>query len=322
MTLGNPERPVGGLAVRPPEGVELRPLGREDLEAAARLLLELHGGTPAAADLARLRPGLDRFIASVDSLAYLAVVNGGAAGIVAFRFRRRLNWATYEGWLSDLYVVPPERGRGVGRALLEAVLAEWRLRGGHQVMTELPYEAAAARHVAARAGFGEQGRWFVAEPVTPRGISPGSAVDVRRIAAGDFEAVTRLLAELGRPAPSDGRLPALRRSFDEHVRRPETASLLATLDGDAVGFCSLEFRDRLHRVEPEAWIPDLVVTEGARGRKIGAALLDAAFAEAVARGAAAVTLESGLQRAVAHRLYTSAGMRDVGSFYILGRGAR
>ena len=319
MALGNPDRPVGGLAVRPPAGVELRPLGRDDFDLAARLLLELHRGAPADAAVERLRPGWDRFIASVDSVSFVAVADGEPVGIVAFRFRRRLNWATYEGWLSDWYVVPPQRGKGIGRALVDAALAEWRLRGGHQVMIELPYDATAARDLAARVGFGEQGRWFVAEPITPRGISPRTGVEVRPIAAGDFQAVTRLLAELGRPAPSDERLPALRRSFDDHLRRAETASLLATLEGDAVGFCSLEFRDRLHRIEPEAWIPDLVVTEAARGRRIGAALLDAAFAEAVARGAAAVTLESGFQRAAAHSLYAAAGMGDVGSFFTLPR---
>ena len=41
------------------------------------------------------------------------------------------------------------------------------------------------------------------------------------------------------------------------------------------------------------------MTETARGRHIGAALLDAAFAEAIRRGAYAAALESGHQRAVA-----------------------
>ena len=52
-----------------------------------------------------------------------------------------------------------------------------------------------------------------------------------------------------------------------------------------VGFISLEFRQPFFTTAPQAWIPDLVVTESARGRDIGAALLDAAFAEAVRRGA-------------------------------------
>ena len=135
----------------------------------------------------------------------------------------------------------------------------------------------------------------------------------------DFEATTRLLAELGRPAPSDERLPALRRTYAQHVKSPDTGSMLALLEGRPAGFISLEFRHPFFTTAPQAWISDLVVTEAARGRDIGAALLDAAFAEAMRRGAYAAALESGHQRGVAHRLYAAAGMSDVGSFYTLGR---
>ncbi len=56
MSLENPERPVGGLAVRAPSGVELRPIGRDDLAEAVAMAREFHGvrsehrpGRPAAA---------------------------------------------------------------------------------------------------------------------------------------------------------------------------------------------------------------------------------------------------------------------------------
>ncbi len=55
------------------------------------------------------------------------------------------------------------------------------------------------------------------------------------------------------------------------------------------------------------------------GAADGNAEIDAAFAEAARRGAYGVALESGHQRAVAHRLYQAAGMSDVGSFYVLRR---
>ncbi len=61
------------------------------------------------------------------------------------------------------------------------------------------------------------------------------------------------------------------------------------------------------------------MTESARGRDIGAALLDSAFAESLHRGAYAAVLESGDQRLVAHQLYAAAGMSDVGSFHTLAR---
>lgn len=309
MTLGNPDRPIGGIAVPLPEGVELRPLGRDDADPLAAL------GLQAGPD------ALDALVSDVDATPFLALSDGSAAGFIDFRFRRRLNHATFEAWVGDLRVAEAHRGRGIGRALLAAGMAEWRLRGGHQVEIELRRDEVAAVGLVEAAGFVDQGLFFELAPVRTREITPAEGVTVRRIADddADFDATTRLLAELGRPAPSDEKLPALRRTYALHVARDDTASMLAELNGTAVGFVSLEFRHRLGASQPEGWIPDLIVTEAARGRDIGAALLDAAFAEAQARGASAVKLESGSQRLVAHLLYRTAGMVDVGSFLTLQR---
>lgn len=308
MSLGDPDRPVGGLAVPRPTGVELRPLGRDDAGALAAL------GVQPGPD------ALEALVNDVDATPFLAIADGEAAGFIDFRFRRRLNHATFEGWVGDLRVAEAQRGRGIGRALLAAGVAEWRLRGGHQVEVELRRDAVAAYALFEAAGFSDMGKFYEIAPVVERGIKAADA-EVRPIADddADFDAVTRLLAELGRPAPSDEKLPALRRTYAAHVARPDTGSLLARVDGVAVGFISLEFRRRLADGALEAWIPDLLVTEAARGRDIGAALLDAAFAEALDRGAAAAELESGAQRQVAHRLYETAGMADVGSFLTLRR---
>lgn len=319
MNLGNPDRAVGGLAVPRPDGVELRPVGRGDFADALALVRELYG-LPET-DPEPLRPAFDAMVNDADATPFLAVADGEPAGYVGHRLRRRLNHATFEGWVSDLVVRERFRGRGIGRALLGAALAEWRLRGGHQVMLEVAYERTVARALYESAGFVDQGTYFEIAPVVVRGIEPGEGVEIRAITDddADFEATTRLLAELGRPAPTDERLPALRRTYAEHARRAATGSLLAHLDSEPAGFVSLEFRQPFFARVPQAWIPDLIVTEAARGRRVGAALLDAAFAEAKRRDAYAVALESGHHRSVAHRLYTEAGMADVGSFYTLRR---
>ena len=188
-------------------------------------------------------------------------------------------------------------------------------------MLEVGSERTAARALYDAAGFVNQGKYFEIAPIRTREIRPGPDVEIRSIVDddADFEATTRLLAELGRPAPSEERLPALRRTYAQHVASPETGSLLGILEGRPVGFISLEFRHPFFMTAPQAWIPDLVVTEAARGRDIGAALLDAAFAQATARSAYAAALESGHQRQVAHQLYAVAGMGDVGSFHTLAR---
>ena len=319
MSLGNPDRAVGGLAVPRPTGVELRPVGRDDFADALALVRELYALPDA--DPEPHRAAFEALVNDPDATPFLAVADGAVAGYVGHRLRRRLNHATFEGWVSDLVVRERFRGRGIGRALLAAAIAEWRLRGGHQVMLEVGYERAAARGLYEAAGFVNKGRYFEIAPVVTRAVMPTGGVEIRPIVddEDDFEAVTNLLAELTRPAPTDETLPALRRTYVEHVGRAGTGSLLALADGAPVGFVSLEFRQPFFTRQPQAWIPDLIVTEAARGRHVGAALLDLAFAEAARRGAYAVALESGQHRTVAHRLYTDAGMADVGSFYTLAR---
>jgi GNAT superfamily N-acetyltransferase len=260
MTLGNPDRPVGGLAVPRPHGVDLRPLGRADLAVAAALVGELYRLPATDAEAHRAR--FDALVNDVDASPFLATVGGEPAGLMLLWFRRRLNHATFEGWISELVVTERYRRRG---------------------------------------------------------IAPGEGVEIRPIRDddGDFEATTRLLAELGRPPPTEEKMPALRRTYAMHVARSDTGSMLAFADGAPVGFVSLELRQPFFVTAPQAWIPDLLVTESARGRRIGAALLDAAFAESAKRGAYAVALESGSHRTVAHRLYTGAGMADSGTFWTL-----
>ena len=319
MALGNPDRPVGGIAVPPPAGVDLRPVSRDDFADAIALVRELYGLRDS--DPEPHRAAFEALLNDPDATPFVATADGKMVGYIGHRLRRRLNHATFEGWVSDLVVRPRFRGRGIGRALLAAAIAEWRLRGGHQVMLEVGYERTAARSLYEATGFVNQGKYFEIAPVSIRAVELTDGVEVRPIVDddADFAATTGLLAELGRPTPSDQSLAALRRTYVEHVGRSTTGSLLATLDGKPVGFVSLEFRQQFFTAAPQAWIPDLIVTEAARGRRIGAALLDAALAEAQWRGAYATALESGDHRTVAHRLYTDAGMADDGSFCTMSR---
>ncbi|MDQ3345568.1 MAG: GNAT family N-acetyltransferase [Chloroflexota bacterium] len=319
MSLDNPDHAVGGLAVPRPAGVELRPLGRDDFGDALALARELYG--LGDTDPQPYRARYESLVNDADATPFLAIADDELAGFIGFRFRRRLNHATFEGWVSDLFVRERYRGRDIGRMLLGAVLAEWRLRGGHQVMLEVGTDRTVARALYEATGFVNRGKLFEIAPVRTRDITLGQGVQIRPIVNddADFDAVTRLLAELGRPTPSEERLPALRRTYSQHVISADGGSQLALLDGRPVGFISLEFRHPFFTTAPQAWIPDLVVTESARGRDIGAALLDAAFKESIRRGAYAAVLESGDQRLVAHKLYAAAGMSDVGSFHTLAR---
>ncbi len=319
MPLGNPDRPVGGLSVRLPPGVELRPLGRDDFEVALALVRELYALPDT--DPAPHRPAYEALIGSVDAAPFLAVADGEAAGMVIFRFRRRLNHATFEGWVSDLVVRPPFRGRGIGRALMQACIAEWRLREGHRLMLETGHDNAAARGLYAALGFAEAGVHFQLRPLTVGLRSRAAGVELRRPSADAFEAVTRLLAEVGRPAPAPERLDAVRRIYLGFLRDPDTTgSRVAVLDGQLAGVATVVLRRPFFSLRPLAWIADLAIPERLASRGPAAsALLAAAMEEAECAGAYAAVAESVAQRSEAHRLYGAAGFRDVGSYFVLDR---
>ncbi|HKO34175.1 MAG TPA: GNAT family N-acetyltransferase [Candidatus Limnocylindria bacterium] len=323
MSLGNPERPVGGLAVRAPAGVELRPLGRDDLTEAVALARDGHGAR-SIDDLDGLRPRFEALLSSSDVTPFVAESGGAAAGIAILHFRRRLNFTSFEGWISELFVRPVARGHGIGRALLDALVAEWRLRGGHRLQIQVPDQAAAAEALLARAGLEAWMLDFEQRPVaSPVRVEPPPGVTLRSAHDGDGEVVTSLLSEFGAPrTPPPERMDAVLRTFDDHLRRVEKGEarlIVAEQDGVAVGACSLEWRAPFWTEEIHAWLPDLVVTESARGRGIGSALLADAMGAAAKRGATQLSLESGRTRTAAHHLYRSRGFRETGQTYRLLR---
>jgi GNAT superfamily N-acetyltransferase len=138
---------------------------------------------------------------------------------------------------------------------------------------------------------------------------------IRAARRDDFDAVTRLLEELGRPHVGAAEEPDCRAVFDEQVVDPDAHHLVAESADGVVAFCSLHFRTRLNWPSPEAWIPDLVVTDAARRAGIGRALLEEAQRRARERGCHALALESGYRRAEAHHLYRGFRMRDEGKFF-------
>ncbi|HEX2142749.1 MAG TPA: GNAT family N-acetyltransferase [Candidatus Limnocylindria bacterium] len=322
MSLGNPDHPVGGIAVRPPAGVELRPLGRADLPDALALAREQRE-LPSVTDIELFRDRYDRLINTPDTAAFLALADGAPVGLSALQFRRRLNFATFEGWLSDLYVRPAMRRRGIGRALLEALVAEWRLRGSHRMQAQVPDGAAGGRATLDRAGFEEWMLDFQLAPVIHPPLDLPEGVSLRPVRADDGEAVTRLIAEFGpHRSPVPDRMEAVLRTFAEHLRAVEAGAAtttIAELEGVAVGVCVMEWREPFWTDAVQAWIHDVVVTEPVRGRGIGRALMADALGRAVQRGAASVLLESGMQRESAHRLYRSLGFEAVGRTWVLRR---
>jgi GNAT superfamily N-acetyltransferase len=137
-------------------------------------------------------------------------------------------------------------------------------------------------------------------------------MNIRAARRDDFDAVTRLLEELGRPTVTQETEADCRAIWDDQVVDPNVHHLVAEDDGGVVAFCSLHFRTRLNWATEEAWIPDLIVTDRARRAGLGLAILEEAQRRAHDRGCHALALESGYNRAEAHHLYRTFKMRDAG----------
>lgn len=91
-----------------------------------------------------------RRLMEVDSsLVGLAAVNEGGRllGIALLVFHRSTWSATGYCYLEDLYVVPEARGRGIGRALIEAVYGEADARGATRTYWVTEEENTTARRL-------------------------------------------------------------------------------------------------------------------------------------------------------------------------------
>lgn len=106
----------------------VRRADRDDADAIGRLLYafnrEFDEPAPAPEALAeRMRQLLD----GGDTLVLLA--GDGPDGLAVLRFRAAIWSSGLECYLAELYVTPARRGQGLGRALMEAALAQARDRG-------------------------------------------------------------------------------------------------------------------------------------------------------------------------------------------------
>jgi GNAT superfamily N-acetyltransferase len=141
-------------------------------------------------------------------------------------------------------------------------------------------------------------------------------MQVRPVTAADFRAVCGLLAELGRPTVTDAAADGCRSTFMADVGDDGADHLIAVDErGAAIGFISLHYRRRLNHGTLEAWVPDLIVNERARGTGAGRALLAEAERRARERGCHRLALESGYSRTRAHGVYLAAGMTDGGKYF-------
>lgn len=122
-----------------------------------------------------------------------------------------------------------------------------------------------------------------------------------------------LLPQLSTNVPMPGRS-----ELEEMVASPQIALFIARdpeQDGDIVGTAALAMYRTLTGLH--AWIEDVVVEEGARGKGFGAALTQACIQYAARAGAHGVNLTSRPARQAANRLYQRMGFiqRETNVYY-------
>ncbi len=92
-------------------------------------------------------------------------------------------------------------------------------------------------------------------------------------------------------------------TLSEVIASREAEVLVAEVDGEVAGLCTVYLDIRSVRFGDRAWVEDLSVHPDHRSRGAGKALLDAAKDWARAHGATHLELDSGTSRTDAHRFY-------------------
>ena len=132
--------------------IVVREAGLEDCDALGQLLhdfnREYDDPTPGPTALAeRLR----ELLSTGDTVVLLC--GAGPDGLAVLRFRRSIWTPGLECYLAELYVVPPRRGHGLGRALMEAAMDLARRRGADYMDLGTGEDDVAARALYESLGF-------------------------------------------------------------------------------------------------------------------------------------------------------------------------
>ena len=124
---------------------------------------------------------------------------------------------------------------------------------------------------------------------------------IRLSERGDGALLSALFAQLSYPTPGE--------EVDERLAEPDPARevLVAERHGNMVGVLIWHRLQPMHLAPAWGLISALVIDEGARGGGMGARLLAAAEARALASGCSQLELSSSLKREGAHRFYLAQG---------------
>jgi len=129
-----------------------RRAGVDDAAVVAQLLHEFNREfdepTPPVAELTQRMVGL---LASDETVVVL--IGESPDGLAVLRFRQAIWSRGLECYLAELYVRPPRRGQGLGRALMKTALREARERGADTMEIGVDEPDLVARRLYESLGF-------------------------------------------------------------------------------------------------------------------------------------------------------------------------
>ncbi len=186
----------------------LRPMTTSDVDGATELILGNDWGVRREwLEFATTQPACAPLVAEADG-RIVATGVGTANGPV--------------GWIGTIFVAPDRRGRGLGRALTQAIIDRLEARGCRSFALVATAEG---RRLYERMGFEPQSRYHVLQAI---GLPPALEPDgVRSFEAGDLEAIERL----DREGTGEDRGHAIRRFANGDTTRVTPAA-----DGTIEGF--------------------------------------------------------------------------------------
>jgi len=134
----------------------VRSAGAGDVEDIGRLLdafnREYDDPTPGPPALA------ERFALLLEEDTDVLLAGDGPDGVVVLRYRRSIWTPGRESYLAELYVTPPMRGKGLGRALMERAIALAKERGADGMDLNTSVDDRAARSLYESLGFTNRDR--------------------------------------------------------------------------------------------------------------------------------------------------------------------
>jgi GNAT superfamily N-acetyltransferase len=137
----------------------IRPATPADLATLLPMVRDLHEHEGIRGTLADVRNAVGRLLAEPQRGRILLAGDAGlATGYVAVCFGYSIEFHGVDAFVDELYVLPPERGQGLGQKLLDAAEALCRAEGVVALHLEVDHANPKAHALYQRKGFKDHAR--------------------------------------------------------------------------------------------------------------------------------------------------------------------